>query len=141
MTLDNEKLNQNNPYIEREENINNKKTYNFKIVGIIERPNMDFEGYSDPGYTVITTQDTQGKEKLFISFKNPYEYKSTVVNILGASSYENLQNGSDTELKYDDFSINTELLRWEAMAFSDSTVSTLYAIAGVVIVIIIITSI
>ena len=102
---------------------------------------MDFEGYSDPGYTVITTQDTQGKEKLFISFKNPYEYKSTVVNILGASSYENLQNGSDTELKYDDFSINTELLRWEAMAFSDSTVSTLYAIAGVVIVIIIITSI
>ena len=43
MTLDNEKLNQNNPYIEREENINNKKTYNFKIVGIIERPEYSFE--------------------------------------------------------------------------------------------------
>ena len=124
-----------------DEHIVDTITKTYTIVGIIERPNMDFEGYSDPGYTVITTQDTQGKEKLFISFKNPYEYKSTVVNILGASSYENLQNGSDTELKYDDFSINTELLRWEAMAFSDSTVSTLYAIAGVVIVIIIITSI
>ena len=124
-----------------DEHIVDTITKTYTLVGIIERPNMDFEGYSDPGYTVITTQDTQGKEKLFISFKNPYEYKSTVVNILGASSYENLQNGSDTELKYDDFSINTELLRWEAMAFSDSTVSTLYAIAGVVIVIIIITSI
>lgn len=124
-----------------DEHIVDTTTKTYTIVGIIERPNTNFEGYSDPGYTIITTQDTQGKENIYLSFKNPYDYKNSITNIMGASSYESLQNGSDTNVKYDDFSINTDLLRWEAMAFSDSTVSTLYAIAGVVVVIIIITSV
>ena len=56
-TIDGEELNQNNPYSE-EENVEEKfekeftKTY--KIVGVIERPNMNVENYSAPGYTVIT---------------------------------------------------------------------------------------
>lgn len=126
---------------ESAEHIVDTATKTYTVVGVIERPNTNFEGYSDPGYTIITTQDTQGKENIYLSFKNPYDYKNSITNIMGASSYESLQNGSDTNVKYDDFSINTDLLRWEAMAFSDSTVSTLYAMASVVIVIIIITSV
>ena len=48
---------------------------------------------------------------------------------------------SSDNLKYDDIITNDELLRWEAFAFSDSTVSTLFAISGIVIFIIIFTSV
>ena len=37
----------------------------------------------------------------------------------------------------DYYQVNEELLRWEAFAFSDSTVNMLYAVIGVVIFIII----
>ena len=47
---------------------------------------------------------------------------------------------NDTETKYD-YTLNKELLRWEAFAFSDSTVTMLYSVIGVVIVIILFTSI
>lgn len=48
---------------------------------------------------------------------------------------------SSDNLKYDNIITNDELLRWEAFAFSDSTVSTLFAISGIVIFIIIFTSV
>ena len=48
---------------------------------------------------------------------------------------------SSDNLKYDDIITNDELLRWEAFAFSDSTASTLFAISGIVIFIIIFTSV
>ncbi len=59
--------------------------------------------------------------------------------IQGVSS--NLEMISSDNLKYDNIITNDELLRWEAFAFSDSTVSTLFAISGIVIFIIIFTSV
>ena len=121
------------------EEIINATNYSFKIVGIIERPDTSFEKYSEPGYTVITTGISTGKSDLYISLKSPKNYKETISQILGIQSYESLSK-NDTETKYD-YTLNKELLRWEAFAFSDSTVTMLYSVIGVVIVIILFTSI
>ena len=121
------------------EEIINATNYSFKIVGIIERPDTSFEKYSEPGYTVITTGISTGRSDLYISLKSPKNYKETIPQILGIQSYESLSK-NDTETKYD-YTLNKELLRWEAFAFSDSTVTMLYSVIGVVIVIILFTSI
>lgn len=121
------------------EEIINATNYSFKIVGIIERPDTSFEKYSEPGYTVITTGISTGRSDLYISLKSPKNYKETIPQILRIQSYESLSK-NDTETKYD-YTLNKELLRWEAFAFSDSTVTMLYSVIGVVIVIILFTSI
>ena len=121
------------------EEIINSTNYSFKIVGIIERPDTSFEKYSEPGYTVITTGISTERSDLYISLKSPRNYKETIPQILGIQSYESLSK-NDTETKYD-YTLNKELLRWEAFAFSDSTVTMLYSVIGVVIVIILFTSI
>ena len=141
MTLDNEKLNQNNPYIEREENINNKKTYNFKIVGIIERPEYSFEDYGDPGYTIISTNINIGEQNIYIALKNSHKYKETIPEILGAKDYNEVKELETENFKFKDFTLNKELLRWEDFAVSDSTVGMLYSVIGVVLFIIIFTSV
>ena len=45
---------------------------------------------------------------------------------------------ADSRYSYD---LNSELLRWEAFAFSDSTIATLFSAAGIVIGVIIFTSV
>jgi len=47
---------------------------------------------------------------------------------------------SNKELKYS-YDVNNELLRWEAFAFSDDTVTMLYGVCGVLIFVIMFTSI
>lgn len=57
----------------------------------------------------------------------------------GLETYKQVTNYSgEPKFEYD---VNTELLRWEVFAFSDSTVSMLFSVGGVVIFIIILTSI
>ena len=75
----------------------------------------------------------------YISLKNPKNYEIDLPELLGASNYTQLRN-YDGEFKYD-YDINNELLRWEVFAFSDSTVTMLFSVAGVVIFIIIFTSV
>jgi hypothetical protein len=50
--------------------------------GIIERPSYSFEGYSDPGYTVITTGLQSDAKDLYVSLKNPSNYKESITNLL-----------------------------------------------------------
>lgn len=143
-TLDNDELYYMNPYIENDERIINTREYEFTIVGIIERPNMNFEAYSDPGYTIISTNMEPEKQEAYITLKNPKEYKKSIPNIVGASSYDSivgLGENADQKLKYDNYQVNDELLRWEVFVFSDSTVNMLYAVIGVVIFIIIFASV
>lgn len=160
-TLDNQKLNSSSGiYTMGEEKLVDTEAHTFKIVGIIERPNYNFEDYSEAGYTVITTDWGEGKQNAYITLKNAKDYKNALTQILGAKQYEDIKNAkyenSEVEseqaengqaengqagLKYKNFSINGELLRWEAFAFSDSTVAALYTIIGIVIFIIIITSV
>lgn len=151
-TLDNYDLDYSNPYNGEDEQLVNTQEYEFTIVGIIERSNYNFESYSDPGYTIISTDINSGTEEAYISLKNPKNYKTEFTNILGAKDYSQIEEAESYSfkemelmkiepLKYDKFSINRELLRWEAFAFSDDTVLMLYTVAGVVIFIIIFTSV
>lgn len=143
-SLDNYDLDYSNPYNEEDEQLVDAQEYEFTIVGIMERPNYNFENYSDPGYTIISTNINSGTEEAYISLKNPKEYKTSIANILGASNYNEVvshTNDLNKKLNYEKFSLNDELLRWEAFAFSDDTVLMLYTVAGVVIFIIIFTSV
>ena len=141
-TLDNYELSSGNPYEEDNEKIEDTTTYNFEIVGIMDIPNTNFEYYSEPSYTIISTNIEMGKNNIYISLKSPKTYKTSIPEILGLENYDQVElYGYGLEnLKYQ-YNINTELLRWEVFAFSDSTVSMLYSVIGVVICIIIFTSV
>lgn len=143
-SLDNYDLDYSNPYNEEDEQLVDAQEYEFTIVGIMERPNYNFENYSDLGYTIISTNINSGTEEAYISLKKPKEYKTSIANILGSSNYNEVvshTNDLNKKLNYEKFSLNDELLRWEAFAFSDDTVLMLYTVAGVVIFIIIFTSV
>ena len=137
------KLNPNNLYYEDEENIENAKRMKFTIVGIIERPNYDFENYSDPGFTALTTNLKSDNTNLYISFKHPREYKKSISEILDIK--ENLvdicsDDIDECNLKYN-YILNENLLRWEIFNFGDTTISMLVKVISIVILIIIGTSI
>lgn len=142
-SLDHYPLNSHNPYEAKDEQLVNLQKRTFTIVGIIERPDYNFEDYSDAGYTVITTGDTNtvaSKIDVYIALAKPKEYKTSIPELLGAENMEQLGQGN-IKLKCDSFSTNHELLRWEAFAFSDSTVNMLYSVIGVVVAIILFTSV
>lgn len=121
-----------NPYLEENaEEIINSSLKSYKIVGIVYKENVDNENYG------ITTNTTSKKLDAYVSLKEPYDYEKSICELLGASSYDEI--GTDKKFNYD-YQINNELLRWEALKFSDSTFRMLMTIAGVVIFIIIFTS-
>lgn len=139
-TLDGEKLYSHNPYIEDEEKISEAETSEFTIVGIMERPSSIHEGYSDPGYTAITTNNNEGNKIAYIALNNPKQYEKSIPEILGVSEIDDLAQAKE-ETKYEEFEINEELLKWEVFKFSDSTISMIYTVATVVVIIIIFTSV
>lgn len=144
VTLDDDKLYYMNPYIKEDEKLTKRQEHEFTIVGIIERPNYNFEALGESGYTIISTNMESKKQEAYITLKNPKEYKESIPAILGASDFNDIEGLGDTtskKLNYENFQINNELLRWEAFAFSDSTVNMLYAVIGVVIFIILFTSV
>lgn len=145
-------LNQFNPITEEaEEQLEKQFTRTYTIVGIIERPNSSIEVYNAPGYTIITTLDEDnlnGVANVYARYtkkgiKNQYE---TTANILETNekNVKDFMTGvaldSDSELKYDVQS-NKYLINYETLSFSDGTMASLYSIAGIITVIIMVTSI
>ena len=121
------------------EKIVNSKEYKLKVVGVIERPDTTFENYSEPGYTIISTGIEQGNTNIYISLKNPKNYEEALTKLFNVKDYkEVLLKGDNIKFEY---TLNNELLRWEAFEFSNSTIDMLYAVITVVIIIIIITSV
>ena len=141
ISSDNIELDSSCSYNSEHEKIEDSEKHTFKVVGMIERPDYTFENTGDPGYTMITTNLNRGKTEAYLSLKKPKEYKSSISELLGVN-YDDLdvieKNGGETKYKHE---INSEILRWEIFAFSDSTVSMLYSVIGVVIFIIIFTSV
>ncbi len=141
ISSDNIELDSSYPYNSEHEKIEDSEKHTFKVVGMIERPDYTFENTGDPGYTMITTNLNRGKTEAYLSLKEPKEYKSSISELLGVK-YDDLdvieKNGGETKYNYE---INSEILRWEVFAFSDSTVRMLYSVIGVVIFIIIFTSV
>lgn len=144
-----EELNQNNPYNNLkevqdagfvEEQLVVTETREFTIVGIIERPSNDMEDHSAPGYTVITTlseiKDNANIAVKFGNINNTYEYVKEIAE-------DEKQPSSDPDrwtAKYD-YNVNTELLRWSGVMRANDTMVMFYSLAGIVIGIIIISSV
>lgn len=131
-------LNQSNPYFVEEgetdlchEYITDTSKHEYKIVGITERLNYNIEGYSAPGYTLITKID-KASDNINVSllFKDAKYYKEYINNI-----------ANDKDLNKYNITLNDELLRWSGASLSDRTMNMLYTVAGVVIGIIILTSV
>ncbi len=138
-TLDDYDLYDSNSYQEEGEKLVDTSKHEFTVVGIIERPDFAFEGYSDPGYTTITTEMSAGKSDIYIALKNPKDSKEAISSILGVQDYNDMR---ESEIpNYEEYTINRELLRWEGFAFSDDTIVMLFAVCGVVIFIIVFTSV
>lgn len=151
VSLDGEELNESNPLltgnslivyddetdlqeketeeVEETEYIENTTTKTYKIVGIIQR--LSREDFSSPGYTVITHMD-KIPEKIDISvlYKNPKEYEEIAKDICKTFGIMSLN----------EIDINTELLRFEGV-MSESMMTVLYTIAGVIIAIIVVSSV
>ena len=129
-TTDGYELNANNPYDEEQaEILTNLEEKTYTIVGKIERPNI--ENYSSPGYTALTYLDSVG-DKVNVSalYKKPKEY-----NELNKEICKNTQLDEDLDIY-----VNSDLLRFQGV-MNETTLNALYTIAGVIIIIIVISSV
>ncbi len=139
---DGTKLNQENPYTTKdesgenlEEEIVNTTSKTYKIVGIIKRLNYDLEGFSAPGYTVISYMENENNvdnANISVLFKNPKDNEMVTNQIL-----KTIKNNTNTEIET---RVNSDLLRFQG-ALSDSALKVLYGIASIVIIIIVVSSI
>lgn len=141
---------------ERSESFVFRNEKNYKIVGIIERPNFDIEPYTAPGYTVLTIlneNDIKGSLNVYVRYKDVKKHLSTTAQIIGideqvlkriSDSSNGMISESDTEIlgnaKYV-FSENDSLIRWENLEFKEATRNALYTVSAIVIAIIIVTSV
>ena len=171
ITKDGTELKQNNPYNqddsevkldedagnllnlneqeEVEEEIIDTKTKTYTIVGIVERPNYLIETYSAPGYTVFTKANINSQatgennkeqgncsiKNIFVQLKNPKdrnEKNSFVESITSTIEKNTGENINVTE--------NAELLRYQGN-LSDKSLEMVYSIVGIVIGIIVVSSI
>ena len=149
-------LKQNNAYVEGEEKLEKLYTKEYKVVGIIERPNYDIESPASPGYTVITYLNENNITKnlnVYVllneyGLKNQEEFisqitgidKNILIKIKNDEQLDEKELEEYNNIKYS-YSKNEGLLRYENFEVSDSTMSTILSLAVVVIVIIIVTSI
>ncbi len=156
-------LNQSNPYRNSpkdniSESLINTTSKTYKIVGIIERPASNIESYSAPGYTFITYMNNPTKDNVDIyvrytkdALKKHYE---TTANILGVDKslfkklYEgkltaeefNLAEKEMTKAKYQ-IDNNSYLITLEVNPLGDNSIGGLGAVAIIVCLIIIFTSV
>ena len=165
--MDGSKLNQKNPYLassskeyiyqetgkagdneDYEEQIVNGQKKEYTVVGIMKRPGV--EPYSAPGYTAVTysndgknvgnaektvlanTKSATTTANFYVTLKNPKEYENVMNQIKNTIEAE-----TDSEIEVD---INKDLLRFEGV-LSESILGVLYRIAGVIIVIIVVSSV
>ena len=156
-------LNQNYELLETEKLVNTHLK-EYKVVGIMERPGTNIEPYSAPGYTAITYLDPNklenGNFDVYVRYTKDglRDYLNVTANILGVddnlfkTAYEPNSDDYDfdktsqaiTEIentaKYD-FGINSYLITLETGISNNQTINALISASGIVIVIIIFTSI
>lgn len=115
-----------------EESLTKEFHREYTVVGVIERPNMQLEPYSEAGYTVFTyleDGDIGEGADIYVYFtkeglKHYQQAAEELAEVCGLG-----------------MTSNEGLLRYEVLAFSDSTMRMLLSVAAVVIVIIMFTSI
>ncbi len=129
-TSDGYDLNGNNPYIDdTEETLVNVEEKVYTIVGEIERWN--YETYTSPGYIVMTyMENIDDKVNVSVLYNEPKEYIEINKNIC-------TNTGLNEEI---DTYVNSQLLRYQGV-MSEITLNVLYTIAGIIIIIIVVSSI
>ena len=157
-----EKLDQNNPYLTGEpdeqgkilqEEIVNTTKREYKIVGIIERPSMQLEDYMAPGYTVITKMENIQKNAniavLYTKVSKYQEYTEQINEMEkavtdeekdNATRFNGLRNAKYKSYKYE-LSVNYDLLAFEGVNLSDNMMSTIYSVGGVIMAIVLVSSV
>lgn len=105
----------------------------YTIVGVIERPNMELEPFSEAGYTVITYLDDAAlKGKV-----NVYAYYTKE----GLKNEEEVTGGLEEAWKDCGVTGNRTLLRYQALNFSGSTMNLILTVAAIVLAIIMFTAV
>lgn len=156
-----EKLNQNNPYLTGEkdngevleEQIVNTNTKTYTIVGIIKRPSNAIENYEAPGYTVITKmEEVNKKANISVVYKKVSKYQEYTEQINqmvkaetseekeNAKSFTGLRDASYKSYKYE-VQLNYYLLAYEGANLSDGTMEMLYMLGGIIMGIILVSSV
>lgn len=122
-----------------EENLKVKFTKEFTIVGIISNNDLPIRRMSfitDAGYACITNGLEEGEKDIYIALNNPQNCKEDFKEMIGLD----MDSGEFADTDYS-YSINYNLLVWEAFNVSNSTMSMIVAVVLVAVVIIIITSV
>ena len=155
---DGTKLNKHNSYLNntgeneefQQEEIINSKVKNYKIVGIIERPETCIEPMEAPWFTVLTKmQKIENKANIAVLYTNPYDYVKNTENI---NKME--KSGNNTEPQYAfgglrnkyksykyDIKINSELLAYEGANLSDETLKLIYGLGAFIMAIVLVSSV
>ncbi|MBP3463527.1 MAG: ABC transporter permease [Clostridia bacterium] len=158
---DGDELTQSNPYVkEVPEKIVDTISKTYKIVGIIERPANNIEGYDAPGYTFITCTDENnlsGKVDAYTRYtrSGTKNYLNVTANILGVDEeiYSKLYSSNDIseqdlekinkeleKTKYQT-SINDYLILLETNPIKDGPIAGLGTVVAIVCIIIVFTSV
>ena len=156
-----QELNQKNEFNkENSEEIINTKAKTYKIVGIIERPASNIEGYSAPGYTFITflnSENNVGKSDVYCKYtkeglKDNIDVTASILEVNKESfrkleksdfdSEEDFNKVTDdvSKAKYE-YNINSYLIDLETNPLSSSSVGELGVVVAIVCGIIVFTSI
>ncbi len=152
-------LTQSNPYLKDEEIFKKENTKTYKIVGIMERPSSFIENINAPGYTFLTYYDLNSDSYNAYARYTKYgikNFEKTTANIIGVNEehYYSLVNDYNklskeklheytnelTKSQYQ-FDLNEMLITLEVISFKNASMNALYAVGGIVILIIIFTSI
>lgn len=124
-------LTQNNGWVGEEEYIGETREYSFTVVGFYERPN--FEPYSAPGYTVLTTDQMECKYyNMVVNLKNPkYSHECSRKYFVGKAERSDKFSAEHYSIKY-----NNDLIRSYGVFREDSFGALLFGFAFILILII-----
>ncbi len=156
------KLTKNNPYLTGEEDngktlkeeLVNTTERTYKIVGIIERPTYAIESYESPWFTAITKMEkVEKKANIAVLYTNLQNYTKNTeeINKMVKATEEEKQNENNTysfgglKDKYSNYKyeicINEDLLRFEGVNLSESTLTMIYGLAGFIMAIVLVSSV
>ena len=158
--IDNDKLDQSNPYNKSGEIIKDTYSKTYKIVGISKRPTSSIEPYTAPGYTFITLLNQPDKNNdvnVFALYNKAgsKQYSKVTANILEIDEkvYDNYLNDSfKTEQEFDEIlsevnkakygvNLNQYLIMLENNPIENNGLNELIYVVYIVCIIIVVTSV
>ena len=144
MTEDGYILHEGNPYTDdTKESIVEAVHRKYEVVGIVSglycQTNYSYGGEDTSAfYSILTTKDTSSVLNAYVALNDPHDGKTFLSSLYATGKFD-----TPTKASAETYNIvtNYELLRWEIFAFSDETITMLYTVVGIVLFIIVVTSV